>query len=417
MLDAPAEPNVLLDLNNWWAERRINCRGALNDGKPRVAYEIAAKHGLVSGDSYIEAEFMAGWIALRFLNEPHTALRHFLSLRSAATSSKSIALGEYWLGRTALALGDPNSAIIHFHGAAKYPQYFYGQLGRQALDARPAHLDVTRTPVPTEADIKRFLSRDAVRAMGVAKATGYAGVLPQFMLQLARKLDNAQEVVLVAEFARATGHQQLGLRLSKIAFNRDLALGDYALPVGVMPAFKSLLTDRVDPALVHALSRQESEFNAAAKSPVGASGLMQLMPGTARATARAYNVKYDPNMLTNPVYNTQLGEAHLRDLIDSYGGSYILSLAAYNAGGGRVAEWIKAFGDPRDANVDPVDWIERIPFTETRQYVIKITEALQLYRSRLAGPKQALQLVQDLNRGRRLPRAAAAQLGIQAKSQ
>ena len=416
MLDAPSEPNALLDLNNWWAERRINCRGALNDGKPRVAYEIAAKHGLVSGDSYIEAEFMAGWIALRFLNEPHTALRHFLSLRSAATSSKSITLGEYWLGRTALALGDRNSAIIHFHGAAKSPQYFYGQLGRQALDARPAYLDVTRTPVPNQEDIKRFLSRDAVRAMGVARATGYAGGLPQFMLQLARKLDNAQEVVLVAEFAKATGHQQLGLRLSKIAFNRDLALGDYALPVGVMPDFKSLLTDRVDPALVHSLSRQESEFNAAAKSPVGASGLMQLMPGTARATARAYKVKYDPNMLTNASYNTQLGEAHLRDLIDSYGGSYILSLAAYNAGGGRVAEWIKAFGDPRDPNVDPVDWIERIPFTETRQYVIKITEALQLYRSRLAGPKQALQLVQDLNRGRRLPRAAAA-LGTQAKSE
>jgi soluble lytic murein transglycosylase len=128
-------------------------------------------------------------------------------------------------------------------------------------------------------------------------------------------------------------------------------------------------------------------------------------------------VKYDPNMLTNAAYNTQLGEAHLRDLIDSYGGSYILSLAAYNAGGGRVAEWVKQFGDPRNPDVDPVDWIERIPFTETRQYVIKITEALQLYRSRLAGPKQALQLVQDLNRGRRLPRAAAAELGIQAKAQ
>ena len=417
LLDAPSEPNVLLDLNNWWTERRINCRGALNDGKPRVAYEIAAKHGLVSGESYIEAEFMAGWIALRFLDEPHTALRHFLSLRAAATSSKSIALGEYWLGRTALALGDRNSAIIHFHGAAKYPQYFYGQLGRQALDPKPAHLSVTSTPVPTHQDIERFLSRDAVRAMGIARATGYGGALPQFMLALARKLDNAPEVVLVAEFAKATGHQQLGLRLSKIAFNRDLAMGDYALPVGVMPEFKSLLSDRVEPALVHALSRQESEFNAGAKSPVGASGLMQLMPGTARATARQYKVKYDPNMLTNAAYNTQLGEAHLRELIDSYNGSYFLSLAAYNAGGGRVAEWVKLFGDPRDPSVDPIDWIQRIPFTETREYVIKIMEALQLYRSRLAGPKQALQLVQDLNRGRRLPRAAAAELRPRVKSE
>jgi soluble lytic murein transglycosylase len=414
LLDTPTEPEVLLDLNNWWTERRINCRGALNDGQPRVAYEIAEKHGLVSGDSYIEAEFLAGWIALRFLNEPNTALKHFLALRAAATSSKNIALGEYWLGRTALALGDRGSAIIHFHGAAKYPQYFYGQLGRQSLDPRPAHLEVTPTPLPRDEDIQRFLSRGAVRAIGVARETGYDWVGAQFFLALSRKLTDPKEVVLLAELAKQSGDPQIALRLSKIAFNRDLPVGDYALPVGVIPEFKSLLKDRVDPALVHALSRQESEFNANAKSPVGASGLMQLMPGTARAVAKAYNVKFDASQLTNPAYNTQLGEAHLRDLIDSYNGSYFLSLAAYNAGGGRVAQWIKQFGDPRDPSVDPVDWIERIPFTETRQYVIKIMETLQLYRSRLSGPNQALQLLQDLNRGRRLPKSA--ELATEAKS-
>ena len=416
LLDAPSEPNVLLDLNNWWTERRISCRGALNDGNPKVAYEIAAKHGLVSGDGLIEAEFLAGWIALRFLNDPHTAQRHFVSLRGAATSSKSIALGEYWLGRTALVLGDYKAAMVHFHGSAKYPQYFYGQLARQSIDSRPAHLEITSTPLPTKADIEAFVARDAVRAIGVARATGYDGAIPQFMLALARKLTNPAEVVLLVELAKITGNRQVGLRLAKIAFNRDLPVGDYALPIGVMPEFKSLLTERVDPALVHALSRQESEFNAAAKSPVGAAGLMQLMPATARATAKAYKVKFDAAQLTNPIYNSQLGEAHLRDLIDSYGGSYFLSLAAYNAGGGRVAEWTKSFGDPRNPHVDPVDWIERIPFTETRQYVIKIMESLQLYRSRLAGPKQALQLVQDLNRGRRVPPAEAL-AGAQAKSQ
>jgi soluble lytic murein transglycosylase len=307
--------------------------------------------------------------------------------------------------------------MVHFHGAAKYPQYFYGQLGRQALDARPARLEVTSTPLPTEADIQSFLSRDAVRAIGVARATGFDGATPQFLLALSRKLTNPAEVVLLVELAKITGNPQVALRLAKIAFNRDLPVGDYALPIGVMPEFRSLLTDRVDPALVHALSRQESEFNAAAKSPVGASGLMQLMPATAKAVAKAYKVQFSAAQLTNASYNTQLGEAHLRDLIDSYNGSYFLSLAAYNAGGGRVAEWIKAFGDPRDPQVDPIDWIERIPFTETRQYVVKIMETLQLYRSRLAGPKQALQLVQDLNRGRRTPRAEAAVLKVQAKTE
>ncbi|MEZ5873653.1 MAG: transglycosylase SLT domain-containing protein [Hyphomicrobiales bacterium] len=412
LLDAPLEPNVLLDLNEWWIERRVNVRAALNDGHPRTAYEIAAKHGLSSGDSYIEAEFLAGWVALRYLNEPNTALRHFLALRKAATDSRNIALGEYWLGRTALALGDRGSAVIHFHGAAKYPQYFYGQLGRQALDPRPARLEVTSTPVPTQADIDRFMSRDSVRAIGIARDVGLGWVAPQFFLALSRTLDSAAEVVLLAELAKAMDQDQIALRLAKIAFNRDLPLGDYALPVGVMPSFKSLLDERVDPALVHALSRQESEFNASAKSPVGASGLMQLMPATARGIAKRYKVQYSASQLTNPAYNQQLGEAFLNDLINSYSGSYFLALAAYNAGPGRVKEWMEIYGDPRNPDVDPIDWIERIPFTETRRYVIKIMETLQLYRSRLSGPKGALHLVQDLNRGRKVPPMETATVAL-----
>ncbi|MGH6631411.1 MAG: lytic transglycosylase domain-containing protein, partial [Burkholderiales bacterium] len=173
---------------------------------------------------------------------------------------------------------------------------------------------------------------------------------------------------------------------------------------------------QVDQTLVKAVIRAESGFQPQAISPKGARGLMQLMPATARMVAKQYKVKYSADQLTNAAYNTQLGEAFLRGVIDDYGGSYFLALAAYNAGGGRVAEWIKAFGDPRDPQVDPIDWIERIPFTETRQYVVKIMETLQLYRSRLAGPKQALQLVQDLNRGRRIPRAEAV-IKVQAKSE
>lgn len=413
LLDVPLEPHLLLDMKEWWIERRVNVRAALNDGQPRTAYEIAAKHGLAAerhklADEYVEAEFLAGWVALRYLDEPQTALRHFISMRRAATDSRDISRSEYWLGRTALVLGDRGSAAVHFHVAAKYPQYFYGQLGRQALDPRPARLDVTATPVPTQKDIDKFMSNNAVRALGVARAVGVDWVTPQFLLSLSRTLETAPEVVLLAEYAKAVGHKQMALRLSKIAFNRDLPMGDYALPVGVMPNYKSLLDERVDPALVHALSRQESEFNAAAQSPVGASGLMQLMPATARGVARRYKVAYSKSKLTNPAYNTQLGEAFLSDLINSYDGSYFMALAAYNAGPGRVKEWVGIYGDPRDPDVDPVDWIERIPFTETRRYVIKIMETLQLYRSRLAGPEKALHLVQDLNRGRRVPPSETA---------
>jgi peptidoglycan lytic transglycosylase len=419
LLDVPNEPDKLLDLENWWIERRMNCRAALNAGQPRVAYEIAVEHGPLTGDPLVEAEFLAGWIALRFLAQPKDAFAHFVASRSAAKSSKQVALAEYWLGRAALALGDRGNAIVHFHAAAKYPQFFYGQLGRQALDSKPASLEVTPTKLPTQADIDSFFANDAVRAIGIALASDMDQVTPQFFLALSRKLTNPAEVVLLAELARLAGNPQISLRLSKIAFNRDLPVGDYALPIGVLPEIKSLrLDERVDLALVHALSRQESEFNAGAKSPVGASGLMQLMPATARSVAKSYKVQFQSGQLTNPAYNMQLGEAFLGDLIDNYSGSYFLALAAYNAGGGRVQDWMEAFGDPRDPDVDPIDWIERIPFTETREYVVKIMETVQLYRSRLAGPKQALRLVQDLNRGRRVASAnPAPPVEVQAKSE
>jgi len=413
LLSAPSDPDKLLDLENWWIERRMNCRAALNSGQSRVAYVIAVKHGLTSGDAYVEAEFLAGWIALRFLNEPKTAFGHFLAARIKARSSKAIALSEYWLGRTRVALGDSGSAANNFRVAALYPQYFYGQLARQVFDERPTLALPTEAPSPT--DVQGFLANDAVRAIAVARAVEMDQVTSQFFLALARQLKSPGEIVLLVELAKASGKSQLALTLAKIAFNRDMPVGEYALPLGVLPEFQSLLDERVDPALVHALSRQESEFKADAKSSVGATGLMQLMPPTARVVAKQYNVKYEAAQLTKPVYNIQLGEAFLGDLIHSYSGSYLLALAAYNAGGGRVQEWTKQFGDPRNPDVDPIDWIERIPFTETRNYVKKIMETLQLYRSRFAGDA-ALQLAQDLNRGRASKFSAATAKEVQARS-
>lgn len=412
LLAAPSEPEKLLDLKEWWIERRLNCRTALNAGQPEIAYEIAKNHGPISGEHYADAEFLAGWIALRQLNKPQVAKDHFLALRTAVTTPKAIARAEYWLGRASLVLGDEQAAGKHLAAAALYPMTYYGELARQGLEQTPTDLVLPPTPLPTEADVTSFLSRDAVRAMGIARAADLDGLIPVFLNHLAGTLENPAELVLLAEFALQLDMRQASVRMSKIAFNRGKPIFAYAFPSDVLPEYKAL-NDGVESALVHALSRQESEFNAGAKSPVGARGMMQLMPKTAKAVAGQYKVQFNLGSLTgSPSYNVMLGSAHLTDLVNDYRGSYIMALAAYNAGGARVSQWVEAFGDPRAPGVDPIDWVERIPFTETREYVQKILESVQIYRARLEGPHQALQLAQDLYRGRRVTpgqRTAAVQ--------
>jgi soluble lytic murein transglycosylase len=209
------------------------------------------------------------------------------------------------------------------------------------------------------------------------------------LYQLGRTLESPAEIGLIAEYARIIDKRQASIRLSKIAFNRGLALGEYAFPTDVIPPYRRL-NDGVEEGLIYALTRQESEFNVKAKSRAGARGLMQLMPRTARSIARSYKIRYRKAKLTKDgSYNVMLGSAHLRDLVDDFGGSYIMAIASYNA------------GNPRDPETDPLDWIERIPFTETRRYVRKVLFGMQVYRARLEGSENALQILQDLSRGKR----------------
>ena len=397
--DAPRDPDALIEINEWWIERRINVRKALNSGHPEIAYKIASNHEPLSGNHYYEAKFLAGWIALRFLNKPDVAMAHFLALRTAAHGPKTTAKAEYWLGRTSVALKKDQEAIAHYQAAAKLPLTYYGQLAAQTLDPRHAALHLAPAPKPTDEDFERFKSRDALQAIAVMRAVGLEKLAPLFFHQLARTIEDPVEGVLLARLAHHFDQPHSSVRLSKIALNRGLPLAELAYPTNMFPDYKKI-NDPVEEALLLALSRQESEFNPSAKSPVGARGLMQIMPNTARAIARQHKVRYRRSALTaDPSYNAMLGVAHLGDLINSYRGSYILTLVAYNAGGGRVRNWTKEFGDPRHPDVDPIDWVERVSFTETRNYIKKIMTGLQIFRARLNGPDRALRLWEDLNRG------------------
>jgi soluble lytic murein transglycosylase len=237
----------------------------------------------------------------------------------------------------------------------------------------------------------------ATRLLGELGETGLAGT---FLIELASSLDDPVEIALAGQLARDFGIPHVALRMGKIAAARNRPVPELAFLTGVVPDFPSHGAP-VERALVHAVARQESSFNAAAVSPAGARGLMQLMPATAKRTARAFDLAYSPDRLTtDPAYNAAMGAAHLGQLVAEYAGSYVMTIAAYNAGGPRVKQWVAAFGDPRRAQVDPIDWIERIPFSETRNYVQRVLENLQVYRARLNGDTHPIELVADLTRGR-----------------
>ena len=388
--------------NAWWQERRIQTRTALNAGKPEQAYGIARGHGGATGDDLHEAEFLAGWIALRFLDKPEAAKTHFANSRAGADLPADFARSDYWSGRAALRLGETATAERHLSEAARHFHTYYGQLARLALGEKAEPIIFRQPARPTKADMDRFVARDVVRALPISRQADFAAFLTLFLYELARDLESPGEMTLAAELAKRVAPPNAVVRFGKVALNRGFPVEVYAYPTDI-PEFEMLSgAAPVDRALMLALARQESEFNPEAVSSAGARGLMQLMPATARMMARISNLGYSRSRLNDPEYNAKLGSAYMRRLLDRFDDSYVMMLAGYNAGPGRVNQWIKLFGDPRRPEIDPVDWVERIPFTQTRVYVHKIMESVQVYRALLEGEAAAeTTLATDLHRGRR----------------
>ncbi len=398
---APVDAEALVDPNEWWQERRVQTRTALDAGKPEIAYQIASRHGGATGDDLHEAEFLAGWIALRFLDNPQAAMTHFAASRKGADLPAGFARSDYWAGRAALELGDVDMAEQLFARAAAHFHVYYGQLAALALGDRAAPVRFREPARPTENDMERFAARGVVRALPIARQAGFDSFLSLFIYEMARDFESPGEMTLAAELALRMAPPNVVVRFGKVALNRGFPVEAYAYPTDI-PEFEMLAgAEPVERALMLALARQESEFNPEAVSSAGARGLMQLMPATARMMARLNNMRYRLASLNDPEYNAKLGSAYMRRLLDRFDDSYIMMLAGYNAGPGRVNQWIALFGDPRKPGVDPVDWVERIPFTQTRVYVHKIMESLQVYRAVLAqGEAGDVTLATDLHRGR-----------------
>jgi soluble lytic murein transglycosylase len=322
---------------------------------------------------------MTGWIALRYLNDPATARAHFAHIDDGASNPIVLARANYWRGRAAEAIGENDEMRASYEAAARYPTAYYGQLARAKLSLDKIELRLPLQPNPV--NVPAALD-ELVRAADMLYTLGERDVVLYFVTDLAEQSVDVAALAALGELTGRRNDARAMLQIGKAALGRGLALDPYAFPtIGIPP--HSPIGPQIERSIIYSVARTESAFDQRDKSAANAVGLMQVTPEAGRDTAKRFGVGYDwERMVSDPVYNTQMGAAELSALLQDYKGSHIMTFAGYNAGRGRVREWVKQRGDPRDPNVDAIDWVERIPFSETRNYVQRVMENLQVYRVR-----------------------------------
>jgi soluble lytic murein transglycosylase len=383
----------LPDAAEWWYERRTLTRALLNVGKPDLAYKAAAGYTNGPEGRMVEAHFHAGFIALSFLKDAASAKAHFVQMATHSTLPDTVSQANYWLARADLALGDAIGAQAAYSAAAEHGTVYYGLLARAALGETGAGI----RPLPVWQDSETlFAANEVVRAVKLLAANGHGTWAVPLLRNHAAGLKSGGELLLAARLAQDIGAHHLAIAIASDADKLGFALDLFSFPKDGLAADVPLKADR---AAVYAITRQESMFQVDAVSVSGAMGLMQLMPGTAKDTARDVGVDYSAARLTSdPAYNALLGSTYLGKQLQRYEGSLLLAAAAYNAGPGNASKWIAAYGDPRADNVDPVVWVELIPFQETRKYVQRVLGNYLVYRQRLGDTgmtmTQALRTIQ-----------------------
>jgi len=391
-------PDDLVYPHRWWVERAFVARQMLQKGNITKAYRLAKNHGVKDGVSFAEAEWLSGWIALQFLKDAQTARRHFKSMYDAVKYPVSQSRGAYWTARAFEALGNDNKAAIWHRLAAKHPTTYYGQLSIASL--RPgAGLEFDPSPDPGKQETASFKADDLVAAVRILGQIDEPDRLRPFILHLDSIAKTSGWRLLTAELAMSQKRPDLSILIAKRAARDGLSLSDNAFPSLIPPPMNARTSSApVETSLILAVIRQESAFHVKARSRANAQGLMQLMPRTALKVAKRLKIPFSRRRLTTDgSYNLSLGQAYLSGLLETFKGSYVLSLAAYNAGPKRARQWLRRNGDIRKKDVDSIDWVELIPFNETRNYVQRVLENLQVYRSRLAKTEVALRLENDLH--------------------
>ena len=380
MLAASSETMALQDTDEWWRERRMLARKLLDLGNFESAYQVVRAAAPPANEFYrADFHFMTGWIALRYLDDPVTARSHFAHIDEGSVNPIVLARASYWRGRAAEARGDNDEMRANYEAAARYPTAYYGQLAGAKLGLERIEL---RPPLPADPVAASALSDERVRAADMLYALGERDVVLSFATSLAEQSADLAPLAALGELTARRNDARAMLQIGKNALSRGLALDVYAFPTIGIPQH-SPIGPEIERSIIYSVARTESAFDQRDKSPANAVGLMQVTPEAGRDTAKRFGVSYDwDRMVSDPVYNTQMGAGELSALLREYSGSHIMTFAGYNAGRGRVRDWVKQYGDPRDPKVDAVDWVERIPFSETRNYVQRVMENLQVYRVR-----------------------------------
>ncbi len=401
---SPAETMALQDTDEWWRERRVLARKLLDQRKYEIAYQVVRDAALPASESYrADFHFMTGWIAFRYLNDPATARGHFAHIDDGSLNPIVRARAGYWRGRVAEAIGEQDEARASYEAAARHTTAYYGQLARAKLGLEKMEL---RTPPAADSANTQALADELVRAADMLYTVGERDLAASFVSDLAEQSGDAATLAALGELTGRRNHAHAMLEIGRIALARGLAVDPYAFPTIGIPQHNPI-GPAIDRSIIYSVARTESAFDQRDKSSAMAVGLMQVTPEAGRDTAKRFGVEYDwDRMVSDPVYNTQMGAAEISALLREYNGCHIMTFAGYNAGRGRVRDWVKAYGDPRDPNVDPVDWVERIPFSETRNYVQRVVENLLVYRVRFGTPAPVVSKIDQPHEARQEVSAA-----------
>lgn len=380
ILERSASAAALGDPQAWAARRAVLTRWLMRQNRPAEAYRVASAHHLTSGGSYADLEFLSGFIALRRLNDPARALTHFRHLEAGVATPISLSRALYWQGRAHEAAGARDAAQTAYRAAARHQTAYYGLLAAEKLGLQ---LDASLINAPRPADWRQaaFTRSSVHQAALLALSAGDRNMAKRFWIHLAESLD-ATGLDQLGDMALALNEPHIAVLVGKHAAERSVILPRAYYPI------TDLVPDglAVSRAFALSIARRESEFEPAARSTADARGLMQLLPGTAKMMATKLSLPYEESKLTrDPAYNAKLGSAYLRQLIEEFGPSIALVASGYNAGPGRPRRWITEYGDPRAPDVDVIDWVESIPFSETRTYVMRVVEGVVLYRAKLRG--------------------------------